>query len=91
MDIFSTGHDGIGTLIPSFYAIDCIVNNESEKDYQKLSQHLRRSIVCILGSHLVMRHYRILIGGFGQHSINKEFDRDHVDTSVNDSKKRHNH
>ena len=50
MDIFSTGHDGVGTLIPSFlYAIDRIVNNESEKDYQKLSQHLEAKYCMYFG------------------------------------------
>ncbi len=51
MDIFSTGHDGVSTLIPSYlYSIDYLIHGLSKKEYNKLTKHLRGSIVSILSS-----------------------------------------
>ncbi len=48
-DIFSTGHDGVSTLMPSYlYAIDCLMNTVSVTEYQALTKHLRCSIISIL-------------------------------------------
>ena len=86
MDIFSTGMMVLAHSFHHSYMLWIVLLIMNLKSYQKLSQHLRRSIVVFWDQYLSRILQNLGSAALVNTLLAKNLDRDHVDTSANDSK-----